>query len=108
MRILETSDLALAFTSNLVSRLPRAIVFFVLLFLLLLVLCKLRFLAGGLISVFCRNYRFHERTFCPLFPVCGKANCHFRDKLRVTFFTEEFLITYQTLIASLYLASFLQ
>ena len=97
--MLKTWDLALAFTSNLASRLPRAIVFFFcLFFLLLLGLCKLRFLAGGLISVFCRNYRFHERIFCSLFQVCGKANCHFRDKRRVTFFTEEFSITYQTLI----------
>ena len=30
------------------------------------------------------------------------ASCHFRNKLRVTFFTEEFSITYKTVTATLY------
>ena len=38
--------------------------------------------------------------------LAGSANCHFRDKIKVTFFTEEFLITYKTLVASLYFAFF--
>ena len=73
-------------------------------------------MAGGLISVFCGNYGFDERIFCCSLQAYGilrktgsiQANCHFRDKLRVSFFTEEFLITCKTLIAGLYFVFFLQ
>ena len=95
-------------TRNLVPRLLRPI-------FLPLLLCKLRFLARGLISAFveimdlmkeffvanCRHVLYWEKL-----AGCIYANCHFTDKLGVTFFTEKFSSTDKTFFASLYFPFF--